>query len=371
MEALLLLCLFPLAWPFFAKRIWDTEINYQEMALSMVIVTVVVIGVWQAGKWSQTLDTEVWNGYVTNKKIEDDHYQTSYCCGTDKDGNCTSTCYTDHYTRHWNGYTTVGKVTFNSIDTTSKSRRNSSPPPNRYKICKVGEPAAIEHRYTNYVQAVPTSLFNDTSNVAEQFAGKVPTYPRVHDFYRFNRVINVGQAASPAFVNQLDSSLDLALKTLGRQKQVNIIVILTKIQDKTYRYAVENAWLGGEKNDVIIFLGVDGNKIVWTDVMTWALNSGNELFHVTMRDGLAKLGTLDNPQLTPTITGTISKLYDRPQMADYEYLAKEVEPPTWVIILAIFLSIGGSLGMTFVFHKYEVDFLNNRGYNRRRRFKFK
>jgi len=365
MEGLLILLLFPLAWPFIAKRIWHTTINWQEMGLNIVIPSLLATMVWQLGTYGQTVDHEVWNGKIVSKARTHDSYVRSYSCncyttcsGSGSKRSCTehcSTCYEDHYTVNWSAKSTVGKIQFKHLDRTSKSVYRS-PDPTSYKKCTKGEPASLEKSYTNYVQAVPKSLFNDNSNVAEQFAGSIPTYPRVHSFYKINRVLNVGTKLSTE-ASTMNAELSEALKTLGYTKQANIIVILTEIDDPTYRYAIENAWLGGKKNDVIIFIGVDGNKITWTDTMTWALNSGNELFHVKMRDGIKEIGVVDPSKLTPFISKTISAYYDRPQMKDYEYLADEISPPTWVIILALILAVGGSLGLTAFFHHNEIDFL--------------
>ena len=49
------------------------------------------------------------------------------------------------------------------------------------------------------------------------------------------------------------------------------------------------------------------------------------------------------------------KHYNRPEMADFEYLKDEIQPPTWVIILVAFFAIGGSMIATWLFIVYEVD----------------
>lgn len=370
MEALLILLAFPLAWPFIAKRIWHTSINWTEMTIQIVGVTIITVVTWQLGIYGKTLDTEIWNGYVTKKEVNDGWYQTSYCCATDKDGNCTRTCYTDHYTRSYDGYSTAGDWTFDSIDTTSRSRRNSFPPPRSYTNCVIGEPASREQTYTNFVQAVPESLFHDESKLAEQYVGQVPSYPRVHSFYKINRVLSVGSKIPGDQINSMNNAFNIALKTLGAQKQVNIIVILTEIDDPTYRYAVENAWLGGEKNDVVLFVGLDDNKITWVDVMTWALNKGNELFHVKLRDSVKGMETFDPDKVVAATTSMVMNHYDRPQMKDFEYLEEAIDPPTWVILLAVFFAVGGSLILTFVFHKYEIeDFIGDLFTGRRSKYR--
>jgi hypothetical protein len=374
MSPIFLLLLFPLIWPFVAKRIWNAEITWTELGLNIVIIAALSAGTYQLGKWGQTQDTEIWNGAVVKKEMDDGHYVRSYdcncyesCSGSGDNRSCTTvcqTCYEDHYTRSYDGYTTVGNFTFDYIDTTSRSRRNSFPPPQSYKNCKPGEPASIEHSYTNYVQAVPQSLFNDNSNVAEQYAGQIPAYPRVFGFYKINRILNVGSKVPSAVQRDLNQQLNEALISLGASKQANIVVIFTNIMDPSYRYAIENAWLGGEKNDVIIFIGTeDGTTIGWTDVMTWALNAGNELFHVKMRDALRQT-PLTADALTATISSTITTEYDRPHMADYEYLKDEIKPAPWVMGLAIFFSIVGSMLLTFLFHRVDVDFFRGNRYRR-------
>jgi len=351
---LLWILLIPVIWLFIAKYWLRTTFNWKELGISVVATMAITSIVWTTGMMSQTADTEIWNGQVTKKERVHDYYQSSYCCGFNKDGGCTSTCYTDHYTVTWKGFTTVGNVRFKHLDRSSK-RVYNEPNPLSYVKCKVGEPASITHSYTNYVKAVPDSLFHDDSKTALQFEGKIPSYPQVYNFYHLNRVINLDSKIPSSIVKNINDKLAHELKTLGYNKQVNIIVILTEIDDPTYRYAIENAWLGAKKNDVIIFVGLDDKTITWVDVMTWALNSGNELFHVTMRDGLLEQKTLDANKFVPFVTQTVSKLYDRPQMKDYEYLKDDIQPPTWVIILAIILAFGMSIGFTIYFHKVEIN----------------
>ncbi len=80
MEALLLALLFPAVWPFIAKRIWHTSINYTEMLIQWFGICVLVAITWQAGVYGQMSDTEIWNGKVTAKKVDDGSYVRSYQC---------------------------------------------------------------------------------------------------------------------------------------------------------------------------------------------------------------------------------------------------------------------------------------------------
>jgi len=356
--------LVPIIWLFIAKYIFRTTFNWKEFGISVAIVSIFTIGAWQISKFSQTIDFEIWNGYITNKKRVHDSYVETYecncyttCSGSGNSQVCTqhcSICTEDHYTVKWYAESTVGEIQFKYRDSTSKSVYNEPDPP-AYKNCKIGEPAAQEYRYTNYIRAVPESLFNDNGTTAsEQFVGKIPPYPRVYNFYKVRRVLNIGATIPKNAIDKINDGLSNELKTLGTMKQANIIVILTSISDPSYRYAVEQAWLGGKKNDIVVFVGLNQNKIIWSDVMTWALNSGNELFQVTLRDEIMKQKVLDPDKFVSLVSNTVLKLYDRPQMKDYEYLADEVKPPLWVVLILVILAFGGSAILTYIFHKHEI-----------------
>lgn len=378
MEYLLLLLAFPLIWPFIAKKIWSDEISWAEVGINFAGVALLVSGVWFAGSYGSITDTEIWNGSVVAKQREHDKYVRSYqcncrsySCGTSKSPRtCTtcSTCYEDHYTATWTATLNFGgapyRLVLDHYDTTSRRRRNNKPDPSIYLNCAVGQPASIEQTYTNYVQAVPDSLFNNQMD-DQVYADKIPEYPRVYGKYKINRVLTVDSNVPSHLLTALNERLNENLKTLGPQKQANIIVIVTGIKDAGYRYAVENAWVGGKKNDIVVFLGMDETQMLWAGVMTFALNKGNELFQVTLRDRLnnfAKTNEFEPNEVADIISKTAFELFDRISMEEFQYLEDQIQPPTWVIILAVFLSIGGSIGLSFVMRRVEIG--HSRRYNR-------
>ena len=348
METYLFVMAIPIIWALFAYYMWSVTVTLKETGIQVGIMALLISAVYMAGYISQTSDTEIWNGEVVKKeRIHDDYEQSYSCncrmvsCGKDCTTSQCDTCYETHYTVDWNGKTTVGNVSFKSLDSTSTSVYASKDPQN-YLNCKIGEPASIEHSYTNYIKAVPDSLFKAGSPTK----ANVPNYPKVHSLYKLNRVLNVG---SKIKTKQLNDYLNNELKKLGKKKQVNIIVLFTNNPNPQYRYDVERSWLGGKKNDVVVLIGTDNNKILWADVMTWALNIGNELFHVKLRDDLTNLDTVGQ-----VIIKNVKNHYDRPQMKDFEYLKDSIEPPTWMLYIVFFISIFGSVGLTFYFHKNEV-----------------
>jgi hypothetical protein len=378
METFFLLLFIPVVIAAIARWKFEHTIAWPEVAVQIVFVSLVVSGVWFAGKYGQTHDFEIWNGEVTSKQRDHGHYVESYkcfchqsCSGTGENRSChevCQTCYRDHYTVHWYLETTIGDIRLEYMDRTSR-RVYDEPDPPQYRNARVGEACSAERSYTNYIQAVPESLFNTYSEAElAQFTDLIPVYPRVHSYYKFDRVLTMGMGDS---INhrEWDDYIDRYQKVLGNSHQVNIILLIVNTPDQMYRHALEQAWLGGKKNDVIVLIGSSNYPAIdWVDTITLGRNSGNELMTVEMRDNLMGIGTLeDHKVVVGSMVRTIEDKFDRKPMSDYEYLKDEIDPPVWVIVLAFFLSVALSIGATIFFHHTDYFDMEQRRYNRRYR----
>ena len=343
MAGLYWLLLVPVLVPFgiwFATYLRNKPtLSFMALGASILAGCLVMAGMWHLSRAQQITDTEIWNGQVTDKKqvwVSCSHSYECFCT-TDRDGNRTcQTCYEHSNDWDWVVYTTAGDLTISRVD-----RRGSHTPP-RWAQVEIGEPASVEHRYKNYVQAVPESLYN-LSEAENDALPDVPNYPEVYDYYRIDRVLTVGVTYADADV--LNAQLNTALMTLGPQKQANVVVIVVNAPDPNYRYKVEASWIGGNKNDIIVLLGTDetAETVAWADVITFAGNAGNELFKVTLRDQLLDGNTLDSATVASAISTNITELYDRPEMADYEYLDAAIQPSGGQKVLAVILSLLANL----------------------------
>lgn len=362
MEKILLLMVFPIMfavgfWIFAPKRY-----TLYEALANVGIVLVLVIITYVTATYSNLHDTEIWNGEVVSKHRYHDTYEESYDCrcrtvptGSGKNRSTTTkcdTCYRTHYTVDWVAKTTLGNITLKSLDSTNSGVYNT-PDPNHYVSCYPGEPVSDSRSYVNYVKAQPQSIFN-TYGKEPTYKNKIPEYPVIHSYYKINRVINVDSKVPQEKINQLNLRLSESLKKLGKQKQVNIVAIVTEIDDNNYRYDVENTWIGGKKNDIIVFLGMDGEKFTWVDVMTWASNSGNELFTLNLSADLNQLGNFDVEEINRMVSNNIKETYNRPKMEQFEYLKDTLEPSDTVMFVMFFVSVVLTLVIGFLFHKHDV-----------------
>lgn len=348
MEILLLTLLVPFVVAWICKFVWSKDITWLELGATLVISLAVTGGTYWAGMYAQTADTEIINGEVLSKdRVHGEYTRTYSCnCSTDSKGNQTcQTCSEEHYTVTWTCRSNVGDIRIDQLDSTWPSVYNK-PDPNRYTTINKGDPVAQEHHFTNYVKAVPDSLFHQ--NAVNKFQAMIPTYPnKVFDYYNLNRALAIGvQVPDLAAWNNDISDM---LRKLGPQKQANVVVLFVNTADEGYIHALEGAWIGGKKNDIIVVMGVTQYpKIDWVAVSSW---TDKALFKVQLRDDINAIGTVDREKIIAAIDKNTMTTFKRKNMKDYEYLKNRIQPATWVLTLAVLLGILVSAGASFYFYR--------------------
>lgn len=362
----LLMVLVPvLLMPWIVRLVWPHEITWLEMGATLVIGVILSVSVYAVGVYGETSDEEIWSGQIVSKQRVHDTYEEPYECNCttrrDSKGNpkrSCQTCYRTHYTVEWNCNTTIGSFQYDKLDETSR-RVYMSPDPQIYTNAAIGEPVSKSVSFTNYVKAVPDSLFH--AHNIQKFEKMLPEYPgHIYNMYKINRALSAGVPVPD--LQQWNQDISLALRTLGPQKQANIIVVFANTADQTYVQALEGKWIGGKKNDIIVVMGVTQYpKIDFVTVSSW---TDSQIFKVELRNAILEIGEIDRPKIMAAIAQHTQKSFVRKQMKDFEYLKAQIEPPTWVLTLAVILGIIASLGSSYYF--YHNDPFG--GNSRRRRF---
>ncbi len=340
-----LILLIPILWPIVSKFIWSKEISWAELAINMTVTSIVSIGVYYAGAYSSLSDIATINGQVVSKTKDRVHCRHSYSCHcrpVSCGKNCTTTqcdtCYEHGFDIDWNVHANVGDTSINTVD-----RQGLIEPP-RWTAVTIGEPFTTTQSYQNYIKAAPESLFKRVK--AEKYLGKVPDYPQtVYDYYKMDRFVTVGVTVQN--VKEWNEGISNILRKLGPTKQSNIVLVVTK-EPKEFADSLAYKWLGGKKNDIVVVVGVSTYpEIAWVSVLTWSKFS---LFEVKLRDLLLDHKVLDVAQTLKDLDETISMYYTRKPMEEFKYLENEFDPPSWVIWLAIGVSILLTGVLTKVFH---------------------
>lgn len=312
-----------------------SSLNYIESACwsggGLVVSAVIITAAFYIGVGTKTSDTEIMNGQIAEKIRKHGTYEQPYncMCSTDSQGHeSCQTCYETHYTVNWYAKSTIGDFDIDSKDSTSR-RVYQTPDPAFYSNVKIGEACARQHKYTNYIKAVPESLFRPAGDALKsKFAKSIPAYPgSIYNLWHIDRVLSAGVKIDN--VADWNNKLSDSLRDVGPAKQANVVIVLTNTNDPNYSYALQDAWLNGKKNDIVLIIGTTKfpNKADWVHVLAL---TDNELFKIQLRDDIMNLPILTSDAVIGTLHSNISKSFVRKSMKDFKYLNAEIDPPTWI-----------------------------------------
>ena len=330
-----------------AAKYWlPKTITILEVLIGVVVLSVSAFLFYHIGVFSEIVDKEIWNGKIVRKVKGHVSCEHKYSCRCSGGIETCSTCYEHYYDVDWRLDTTIGEIDIDRID----SQGITEPP--LWKKAWVQEPVSKVKRYENYMQAVPSSLFNENDFIIEdRFKDLIPVYPiTIYNKYHYNHLVEVDVIV--ADVQNWNKMLAEMLKDLGPRKQVNVLVVIVNTKDPAYIHSLEKAWLRGNKNDAIVVVGsTDYPNIDWVDIMSW---TPSELFKVKLRDDIKALGKLYPELVIPVIKKHVSESFVRMEMSDYDHLLNEAEPPEDYIYWVWLFLIASALFYIFLAHKYDA-----------------
>ncbi len=344
MGLLFLLFLIPLLVGGGCLLLYPTTFSKKEFLLQLFLSCTLITICFQMAKWKSLEDTEHWNGRILSK-----HHGTESCCHCrsvcdrrDSKGNCTSSheeC--DHIFDYW------WSVKVSTGDTLNDGCNGSSFTPSWWGKARIGDPASVEHGYQNYLRADSDSLFaHHTAH--KKYLHDVPQgIPPVHDWFRVEKVIARGVSIPKGW----NEGLQEINADLGKKKQVDLLVYLTNSADPTYADAVEEKWLYGPKNAVIVVLGIpEGRAIAWARVVSI---SKIEALKISLRDNLQGRA-LDDPEILSFLRKEVEEKFHRTPMEEFSYLASAAKPQGVWLFLLFLATIVISVGLAIWMHREDV-----------------
>lgn len=326
--------------------------NNLSMSIGLhLIVQVIVAFILYLPTFSSMKDVEILNGQVTGKFSEKVSCSHSYSCncrtvssGSGKNRTTRrvcDTCYEHRYDIDWVVKSTFGRSTIDRIN-----RQGTNEPP-RWTAVSVGEPFSSPHVYDNYVLVDPESLFSERQFLVVKYKN-LPAYPKVYDYYRVNRVVPLSGKYT-TFAADLNHKLNMSLRTVGPNKQVNIIVVVGSNLTDDYMRAIRQYWFNGKKNDVVVLISEVDNKIQNAYVFGWAKNSISD---IEIRNALIGSDLTAESVSGIIITNTM-KYFVRRSMKEFEYLLDQAVVPMWAVVVSLLLMLGAHIFMHFKI--YEVS----------------
>ena len=338
-------------WMLLKKNVFTIK----EFLLSEAVITILLVITFFIARYGAIVDTETWNGEIT-AKVHEKHsccHCTTVCdtC-TDSEGN-TSSCNCREVCDHSHDWRWALEYSTGDRDTIKKCAppRKKNDHPQAWVDAYVGEPAAKEHSYPNYLLADPDSL-HYTRGAAEQFADVgFPSYPGFHSYYRQNRALNHGGTSLP--MDKMNLGLAEINKELGAGKQVNIIVVATPNDDPAYADGLEEAWLYGKKNDCVFVLGApDGNKVAWARIVT--ISKVPELRTNVMHD-MPGMKLAEHEALLAFIHERVLRDFERDSLGEnFSFLMANATPSKLAKIIMYIVAVILTIILGFICQVYDI-----------------
>jgi len=333
------------------------------LPVTAIVAPLGAIAIYSGYGLTLTHDTETLNGYVTSKEVKQRDckypgwydYSDSFCTNENTrrvfshyrrvcDGNGKN-CHQEavYKTQYSYDYPWERKYyVFSTLETYKIDRvdRQGKDTPPRYASVNNGDPVAVTSSYRNYLKVAGANILNPESMAAPvEILNAVPQYPQnVYDYYRMDRLVLIGASVD---ANAWNKRIELLNSRVGPQKQGNLIVVVTTVQDRDIRAAIYRKWGGGKKNDIILILSVAEGTVKWVDGITFLNNKGNEFM-------VSDFNSLSNKPLSVAMLDDVEKIilarFDRTAMKSVEYLKDSYSPPVavfiWSALFALVLTIG-------------------------------
>lgn len=353
----------------FFKFKYDKDITLMEMGihlLAILLVSAMVLGITYAVLYSKLGDTEILNGSVTSKYKHTEwcteyssckHYvlreSCSYSYSTDSKGKTTRTkhCVTykvfDYrYEVDWIVKSTVGSFEIERVN------RQGTVMPERFNVIQIGDPASSTNSYMNYLFADEHSLFAEKKfeeSYDEEYQKKIPKYPVIYDYYKVDHVVN----STNHNISGYNEYLAEVLKVAGKEKQLNIVIVLYDAYDMQYTDALLSKWRGGKKNDVIMMFGLDDEgKVAKFSSTSFAQGMKNESLHANLR--IKALNEVMNLDLVQKMTQLTVSQFNRLPNEEFKYMKYKIEPKKEVVIGGAIVLLCLSIGLGFFMRDNEI-----------------
>lgn len=207
----------------------------------------------------------------------------------------------------------------------------TSAAPLAFTRARVGAPAVVAHPYPNYLRADPGSLLRD-GREALPWRERIPPRPTLRDVYEVDRVVADGVAVPSSWPDRLDE----LNAELGPELEIDLVVVLTNVDDPRYAEALAAEWVHGAKNQLTIVLGVpEPPTIAWSRAVT--VSRVGEL-EVEIRESLPGL-RLGDPAVVDRIEAVARAHWQRTPMAELRYLAGAVRPSARALVVLYLLDV--------------------------------
>lgn len=336
------------------KIIYKHEITIGESCAIISVPIVILIIFWGISVSSKTHDSLILNGKVTSKEIDRVHCRHSYqcrcytsCSGSGKSRSCSrhcSTCYSHLYDIDYVVHSTIGNFYINTLD----SQGLITPP--RYSSTQISESVSTISSYTNYIKGSKNTIFKDSNNLSKKELKALPKYPlQIYDYWKLDRVIDTTNSLSKETLAEQNLKLSNILQDQEKGKEHNVVIVYLN-KSQSYANTIISQWIGGKKNDILIFIGVNSDHTIdYVKIHSWSINS---IFDVSLKEDIYDAKTIMNfDKIIEGISTEINQSYLLRNFKEFEYLKWQIIPGNFELGCYILIVLITSFGMSYILGK--------------------
>jgi hypothetical protein len=323
---------------------------------------------------SQVNTSECWNSFGTSAVYFEywetwDHetcYRTVSCgkdCTTQEPYDCS---HCDHNSEYWELYDNIGnafridKATFDRLcqlwgnkvfedeNRSIDHHWGCGQDGDAYRTKFDGQfehtvPAVTKHIYENKVKCAKKSVFNFQEVRKDEIKQySLFDYPTI-DCFNYNPILGWNDKNASDRLQKYNGQF-------GSFKKVHMLILVFKDQPYEASLMQEAYWKGGNKNEFILCIGLKGNEITWTKVISW---TDKEEVKVTVARKVKELQQLDMNKIVEIMAAEVKLKFVKKNFRDFDYLT--IEPTSTAILITFILSLLLSVGLSIYVIKNEFD----------------
>ena len=198
-----------------------------------------------------------------------------------------------------------------------------------------------QHYYENRVQASNSIFKHQIPDDKTIFKYKLKPYPKIYNDYKSKCILGYNNSNLDEYANKKNS-------LIASKKQLKIYYLVFKNQPLESAIQQEHFWGGGNKNEVVICIGLDQtNNITWSYVFSW---SKVQSFKINIRNYITDRLSLNDNTFKDIIDfshNNLVKNFKRREFTEFKYLNVSITlgAVIFAVIFNIILSIGVSIYM--------------------------
>ncbi len=293
---------------------------------------------------------EIWNSPSQKVILYEKWTEESETCTTDDDGSRSCTTYYinhpeywrgvdeydveheiekpeyHHWARVWGGETHVNII---RIDKAFFGGRGDKLEAYWDRTFDKMFPLAFIMIYENKVRASDTVW--EFAEVDEETKEKFPRPADVPDTRPLMTYGVTVSAADDLFMRRMNA-------IWGNRYQLHNMIFLFNVAqypDRSIVETVTNAWEGPNKNELITFIGLDGDKKPqWCDVVSWM---DDTTIHSLIRQDVIEMDKFSAKNMADILKPRLASNWKRKEFADFDYI--HVSVPAWTYLVIALLNI--------------------------------